>query len=78
MALSKQLQLIVGTHFTSAVERLGWRHFRVLHVKRDGKKWAAELAASCDDQKRLTVFTDELLDASQWTRGLTLLRELKK
>jgi len=68
-------RLIRGT-FTSAEPVEGWRHFHVVEVRKGAEGWEAELAASCDDARRVWVLAAKLLRKEGWTPGWTPLRDL--
>ena len=58
-----------GSAWTSEREVEGWRHFHVVGLRRAPGGWLAELAASCDAARRVTVPARELLDGSGWRPG---------
>lgn len=66
---------LVGTSWTSEVQREGWRHFHVVGLMRGERGWLAELAASCDGAKRVFVEATELLEHDGWRAGWLSLRE---
>lgn len=67
---------LLKTSWTSAEPVEGWRHFHVVELRRDAAGWVAELAASCDAARRVTVPARTLLGQQGWTAGWTPLREL--
>ncbi len=73
MAIPPQVARLQGSKFTSLQVRQGWTHFHVVSVIRGDDGWLAELAASCDPARRLTVTTRELKDRAQWSPGWTPL-----
>jgi tryptophan-rich hypothetical protein len=76
MAVPPRVARLRQTTWTSAEPVEGWRHFHVVEVRRGPDGWVAELAASCDDARRVTVPTRALFAQAGWTSGWTPLREL--
>ncbi len=64
---------MTGTAWTSHVERDGWHHFHVVGVSRREGAWVAELAASCDSSRRVSVDAADLLKHRGWDSGWTPL-----
>ena len=68
-------KLLKGT-FTAGEAVEGWRHFHVVSLRKGVAGWEAELAASCDDARRVWVLAAKLLRKEGWAAGWTPLREL--
>ena len=77
MALPKRYARLVGSKWTSAAPLLGWRQFHVISLRRGGKRFEAELAASVDPSERVWVDTSALTDPTCWRTGWATLGELR-
>jgi tryptophan-rich hypothetical protein len=76
MAMPPRVARLARSAWTSAAPMLGWRHFHVVGLRRGEDGWLAELAASCDDARRVTVPARALLGQDGWRAGWTPLAEL--
>ncbi len=76
MALPKRYARLVGSKFTSTASFLGWRHFHVGALRRNGAGWDAEVVSSVEPATRAWVDVGSLLDRCQWDAGWKLLKEL--
>ena len=64
-----RVRRLPGSAWTSDQVREGWRHFHVVGLRRAPEGWVAELAASCDAGRRVTVPARTLLDQDGWRAG---------
>lgn len=78
MALPPRYAHLVGAKFTSAASFLGWRHFHVGSLRRNGAGWDAEVVSSVEPATRGWVDAASLFDSQQWAAGWTLLKELQR
>ncbi|AZB72944.1 TIGR02450 family Trp-rich protein [Synechococcus elongatus] len=69
MARKQRFPFLVGSQWTAQQKTLGWRHFRVVTRKNQGKLVFAELVAACDEQVRLWVNAESLRDRDLWQPG---------
>lgn len=69
MARKQRFPFLVGSQWTAQQATLGWRHFRVVTRKNQGKLVFAELVAACDEQVRLWVNAESLRDRDLWQPG---------
>ncbi len=76
MAIPKRYAHLVGAKFTHATRFLGWRHFHVGSLRRNGKGWDAEVISSVESVTRSWVNAASLFDAREWSPGWTLLKDL--
>jgi tryptophan-rich hypothetical protein len=69
---------VVGTKWTAMQRTLGWRHFRVLQRRREGKGEAfVLLAATCDERTQLWVSLGALKDRRAWAAGWLQKTEMR-
>lgn len=77
MAQKKQkFPHLLGSKWTAQQKTLGWRHFRVINRKNQGKWVFAELVAACDETVHLWVNAKTLNDRTLWTPGWQTLAEI--
>ncbi|KAG2502111.1 hypothetical protein HYH03_000603 [Edaphochlamys debaryana] len=62
---------IVGSKWTAMQETLGWRHFRVIEVRKSGSAGVSfvQLQASCDTSTTLWLNATNLKDRDLWAAG---------
>ncbi len=78
MALPPRYAHLVGAKFTSATSFLGWRHFHVASLRRNGPGWDAEVVSSVEPTTRSWVNAASLFDPGQFAAGWTLLKDLEQ
>jgi len=76
MAKKQKFPYLVGSKWTARQTTLGWRHFRVINRKNEGKWVFAEMVASCDANARFWLNAKQLKDLSLWQPGWKTLQEM--
>ncbi|MBJ7899418.1 MAG: TIGR02450 family Trp-rich protein [Cyanobacteria bacterium RI_101] len=61
---------LLGSQWTARQDAWGWRHFRVVNRRQQGKWVFAELAACCDPQTRFWINAQQLQNRDLWRAGL--------
>lgn len=69
---------LLGSQWTAQRKIDGWRHFRVVNRKNQGKWVYAEMVAACDPDVRFWVNARLLQDRSQWEPGWQSLQEMSE
>lgn len=76
MAKKQKFPYLVGSKWTAQQKVDGWRHFRVVNRKNQGKWVYAEMVAACDLNVRFWVNAKLLQDRFQWEPGWQSLQEM--
>ncbi len=66
---------LVGSKWTAQQQTFGWRHFRVVSRKTQGRIVFAELMAACDSSVRFWVNAAAFKDRALWRPGWQSLAE---
>ncbi len=69
---------LLNSKWTSQKKIDGWRHFRVITRKNQGKWVYAEMVAACDREVRFWINAQLLKDRSQWEAGWQSLQEMQE
>jgi tryptophan-rich hypothetical protein len=77
MSQKQKFPHLLGSKWTAQQPTLGWRHFRVINRKNEGKWVFAELVAACDESVRLWVNAQALKDRDLWAAGWQTLEEIQ-
>ena len=77
MSQKQKFPHLLGSKWTAKQPTLGWRHFRVINRKNEGKWVFAELVAACDESVRLWVNAQALKDRDLWAAGWQTLEEIQ-
>ena len=67
---------LVGSKWTAQHKTLGWRHFRVVNRKNQGKWVFAELVATCDPGVRFWLNAKILKNRQLWVAGWQTRNEM--
>lgn len=76
MAKKIKFPYLLGSKWTAQQKIDGWRHFRVINRKNQGKWVYAEMVAACDPNVRFWINAKLLQDRSQWESGWQSLQEM--
>ncbi|NEO87264.1 MAG: TIGR02450 family Trp-rich protein [Spirulina sp. SIO3F2] len=76
MAKKQKFPHLLGSKWTAQQTTFGWRHFRVINRKNEGKWVFAELVSACDDSVRFWLNARQLRDRTLWQAGWQTLTEL--
>jgi tryptophan-rich hypothetical protein len=68
---------VVGSSWTAMERTLGWRHFRVIQKKKQGKDVFVCLEATCDTNVQLWINIKNLKDRSLWAAGWLQRTEMR-
>ena len=77
MSQKQKFPHLLGSKWTAQQPTLGWRHFRAINRKNEGKWVFAELVAACDESVRLWVNAQALKDRDLWAAGWQTLEEIQ-
>jgi tryptophan-rich hypothetical protein len=69
MAKKQKFPHLLGSKWTAKQKTWGWRHFRVVNRKQEGKWVFAELVAACDESVRFWINAQQLKDRDLWDAG---------
>ena len=72
----QRLPHLLGSRWTARQVTFGWRHFRVINRKNEGRAIYAELVAACDPTARLWLEARSLKNRALWQPGWLTLDEL--
>lgn len=68
---------VIGSKWTAMERTFGWRHFRVLQKKGQGKDTFVLMAATCDESTQLWVNMQNLKDRARWASGWLQRQEMQ-
>lgn len=68
---------VIGSRWTAMQQTLGWRHFRVTQVRKQGKNSFLLMQASCDHSAQLWVNVQLVKDRKQWAAGWLQMKEMQ-
>ena len=74
MKMPPAVSCLMGSSWTSDAPLDGWRHFHVVQISRSDEAWVVELAASCDEKRRVQATSRALLQREGWRPGWASLR----
>lgn len=77
MAKKQKFPYLLNSKWTAKTKMWGWRHFRVINRKNEGKWVFAEMVAACDPEVKFWVNARSLKDPLQWQAGWQTLQEIK-
>jgi tryptophan-rich hypothetical protein len=77
MAKKQKFPYLLDSKWTAKTKMWGWRHFRVVNRKNEGKWVFAEMVAACDPEVKFWVNARSLKDPVQWQAGWQTLAEMQ-